>query len=783
MKNYKKVFRVVFFTIICLLPVNLLKSQVIPADNFYHILIDSSHSKWGDYAEPEWLKYFGLDMADINGDGFAEIIAGRELYLNPGSDMTGVWEKITLPLNADGILFLNVDNDEYADIIAQALPEIYWFEAVDKEGRTWNAVKIGEVPATSHTNSQGFEKAQIFPGGREEFVIAGNGNIYLFELPENPEHGEWKNTLVAANTSDEGIGLADINGDGKIDIVAGRRAKGENEPTIIVWFENPGEASNHWKDTEIGFSNHAIDRIEIADFNGDGKRDIIISEERWPGREPDGNMFWYEQPAGSGDKWPRHRIVTQYSMNNLDIADLDRDGDMDLVTSEHKGPELELQIWENDGKGTFSKFMVDRGHESHLGSQLFDMDSDGDLDIVSIGWDQYENVHLWRNDAINKSYLSWKRYSTETGDLPVPNEGDQQTSCLVADLDKDGINDFVITERTKAPGVVWYKKTEEGWDRKIIDENRVNIEAGYAIHDIDGDGDIDIVFGGDYQSNELWWWENPFPDYERPWKRFLIKESGEYKHHDQIFGDFDGDGKQELVFWNQNAHTLFLAEIPEDPKNKKQWDYRAIYIYNSNSEMYPRGYKDYPRWRGINEHEGLAKADIDGDGVMDILGGGRWFKYDGEGGYTENIVDAGYTFTRPAAGDFIEGGKPEILLVAGDGIAPLYMYVWDNGTWIPRQITGLMDNGHTLDVLDFNNDGHLDIFTAEMRFGEGNPKSKIRILLGDGKGNFTNYYVATGYGVHEGRIADLDGDGDYDILAKPYTWKAPRIDIWINEGK
>jgi hypothetical protein len=35
--------------------------------------------------------------------------------------------------------------------------------------------------------------------------------------------------------------------------------------------------------------------------------------------------------------------------------------------------------------------------------------------------------------------------------------------------------------------------------------------------------------------------------------------------------------------------------------------------------------------------------------------------------------------------------------------------------------------------------------------------------------------------VHEGRIVDLDGDGDLDILGKPYTWQAPRLDIWINK--
>jgi hypothetical protein len=76
----------------------------------------------------------------------------------------------------------------------------------------------------------------------------------------------------------------------------------------------------------------------------------------------------------------------------------------------------------------------------------------------------------------------------------------------------------------------------------------------------------------------------------------------------------------------------------------------------------------------------------------------------------------------------------------------------------------------------------MDIFSAEMRFGEGNPDSKLRILLGDGKGNFRDMIIAEGYGVHEGKIADLDGDGDLDVLGKPYTWNAPLLNIWINEG-
>jgi len=384
------------------------------------------------------------------------------------------------------------------------------------------------------------------------------------------------------------------------------------------------------------------------------------------------------------------------------------------------------------------------------------------------------------SENTDSAKINWTHLSTENGDLEVPNQGNQQTASLVGDLDNNGVNDFVITERTEAPSVVWYRRVNDGWGQYIIDDTPQRIEAGSTYFDIDDDGDKDIVFGGDGQSNEVWWWENPYPDYEpdQPWERHNIKSSGANKHHDQLFGDFTGDGVTELVFWNQGARKLLMATIPENPQEADPWPIHEIYQYEEE-ETPQRG--KYPGWKRPNEHEGLAKADMDGDGVLDIVGGGRWFKYTGDNHFEVHPIDESYAFTRSMAEQFIPGGRSEVVLVAGDGVAPMVFYEWKNDQWESKVLIDSIYDGHSVSVVDFNGDGHLDIFNAEMGLGNS-PHPKGRILLGDGKGNFEVQELITDYGLHESVIADLDGDGDLDILGKPYTWKAPRLDIWLNNG-
>ena len=153
----------------------------------------------------------------------------------------------------------------------------------------------------------------------------------------------------------------------------------------------------------VGETNHDIDRITVADFDKNGVTDVAVAEERYPGKEPDAYLYvFYGTEANQSYSWEKRVLVKQYSMNNLDKGDIDNDGYIDLITAEHKGPELKVQLFMNDGKGNFAPKTIDTGKENHLGTQLIDLDGDSDLDVIGIAWDNYKFLHIWRNDRIKK---------------------------------------------------------------------------------------------------------------------------------------------------------------------------------------------------------------------------------------------------------------------------------------------------------------------------------------------------------------------------------------------
>ncbi len=367
---------------------------LLPTDQWTYLQIDSANTMWGEFDEPEWLRYFGLAAADFDGDGFLELVSGRTVFVNPGGDMSGAWRKVDLGRNVDANLVYQLSGDQRPTILAEALPDVIRYQVATDGGFAPGDVDA-QVPPTRHHNGQGYKAADLLGDEATEIIYASQGGLYLMDPTEATP---WKVTLVGKDASDEGFGVADMDGDGDLDLIAGYRTPGADAevPTVVVWFENPGVWQANWNRHPVGRTTFATDRVAAADLNGDGRADVVVAEERYPGLEPDATL-WAFMASDTG--FSRKAIVTQFSMNNLDLADLDQDGDQDILTAEHKGTALSLQLWKNDGRGNFTKQEIDRGKESHLGAQTYDMDGDGDLDIISIGWDQHKYVHLWRNDA------------------------------------------------------------------------------------------------------------------------------------------------------------------------------------------------------------------------------------------------------------------------------------------------------------------------------------------------------------------------------------------------
>lgn len=165
----------------------------------------------------------------------------------------------------------------------------------------------------------------------------------------------------------------DIDGDGKNDILNGNQ----------WWYRNVNGDGMTWEEVHIeagaSFDNEPL--TNLGDLDGDGDMDLVMIT-HWGG-ETGARFAWFENVDGKGKNFTMHQLDMGLGwLHTVVAADFDNDGDLDVYVGKNVGPQW---IWENDGKGNFTKRTVSldfRGHNARVG----DVDCDGDLDVVGSPW-------------------------------------------------------------------------------------------------------------------------------------------------------------------------------------------------------------------------------------------------------------------------------------------------------------------------------------------------------------------------------------------------------------
>jgi hypothetical protein len=261
-----------------------------------------------------------------------------------------------------------------------------------------------------------------------------------------------------------------------------------------------------------------------------------------PGEESSGGAVIADgAPPWFSDVSATHLPVADLEGLSMDagIADLDADGDLDIVIANEFGPNILLL---NDGQGKFtngSDRLPSAEHDSEdVG--IADFDGDGDLDIVIVSEDDQTN-ELYFNDGNG-------RFTDEGDRLPVTGTSN---GVLVADVNGDGAPDILIANNGQDALLVndgTGQFEDEGPSRlPQIEDVTQDIELG----DVDGDGDEDLVVGNE-DRNRLFINDGTGHFADESESRLPVRSEPE-ETREADFGDVDGDGDLDILFANIQA--------------------------------------------------------------------------------------------------------------------------------------------------------------------------------------------------------------------------------------
>ena len=374
-------------------------------------------------------------------------------------------------------------------------------------------------------------------------------------------------TQMLDSGSSETAAVADINRDGRLDIVSG-----EN------WYESSSWVKHQFR--ELGFSSNYIDTFSDLpiDVDGDGYPDIATVT--WFAKK----ISWYRNPGKGGEGlWTETVINSGFNVEFAILADVDNDGKaLEILAQENNTG----QSWyEVKDKGWTKHVVSDRSYGHGIGAG--DVNKDGRNDILTPrGWleaPQDPRAPTWTY------HPAWESVNVPVTPREAPNQPPAAVNpsappriaelgfIHVLDVNGDGRND-VITAAGHDYGVFWFEQgADEKWTKRVIDNAWSQGHASTLV-DLNRDGRLDFVTGkrfmahngsdpGEREPLGVYWYEFRSSASAAPagaaagveWIRHLVDYGGRLGGGMQIpVIDIDGDGDLDIVCGGKSG--LFLVE-------------------------------------------------------------------------------------------------------------------------------------------------------------------------------------------------------------------------------
>lgn len=518
-----------------------------------------------------------LEVADVDGDGFLDILTGQLFNGNvrwrAGDGNGGFAQDAAVVADFGGVREVrcaDLDGNGSAEVVIGSNNQ-------EVHIMTWNALEETLVPVDTLqegvSTPYALDLADLDGDGGLDIVVASNNNGQV-DLHLQTENG-WVRVPVTEGVNQVRDVLAiDVDGDGGLDVLSTTYNRDE-----VRWSRQVTESAAPgwtWQDRSPCDGLYHPERLDVADVNGDGKPDVVFTEQ---GKERLVVVTQsVEDEGGSMFSAPRSVDVPGgYFVTGIRAFDWDLDGAIEVGVCDYNGDKI--QWFEQDGLGHFAPDTV-----------LVEVDKPSSLDFADFNGDGWPDA-LWSSWSGSTIAVQWQTPMGFSEPLFLTGGGSRSERALAVDLNGDGAQDVLAVFENSSNAFVWYGDGAGGFGEAEL-VGTPSAPQDVAVSDADGDGFQDLYFAC-FGGNSVQMSPGVFtPDSALsfgPTTEVAPFLSDGATHLDAV--DVDGDGRADVAVGPYNGARL------------------EVHFSASDSTVAVEA----------SDIRDLVWADMDGDGDLDVI--------------------------------------------------------------------------------------------------------------------------------------------------------------------